>query len=354
MEIQKLKKWFLQHKRKLPWRENPTPYEVWVSEVMLQQTQVSVVIEYYEKWMELFPTLESLAKAPLETVIKAWEGLGYYSRARRLHEAAKQLVNEQRNTLPSDERELMKIKGFGPYTVGAILSFAYHQKKAAVDGNVLRVMARHEGIKEEISRAGVIKKIRELVEQLLPEEEPWVVMEAFIELGALVCKKKPVCGLCPLRLSCNAYEHQEQHLYPFKRQNEGKAKVTKLYRSVAIIQSEEYVLLRRETEQHKLMADLWEFPYFEEEAPIEEAKLPRCFLENFSKALEFRSSLPLVKQTFTRYHAALYPSLWHSHERPIIPGYHWILLTELSQYPFSSGHKKILSQTSLFFNSLNV
>jgi A/G-specific adenine glycosylase len=339
MEIQRLKKWFLKNKRELPWRQNPTPYQVWVSEVMLQQTQVSVVIDYYERWMELFPNIETLAKAPLESVIKTWEGLGYYSRARRLHEAARELIEKDKRELPSDEKSLRKIKGLGPYTSSAILSFAYHQKKAAVDGNVIRVITRHEAIGKDVSKITVVEELTEIVQKLLPEQEPWIVMEALIELGALICKKKPVCGLCPLRLSCSSYESKTQDLYPVKKKGE---KITKLYRLVLVIESEGCILLHKETQKSKLMADLWEFPYFEEEKPVEKSHFPEHFLNFFSSMPRLKRELSCEKQSFTRYQAYLYPSLWETEERPNIPGYHWVKKSELNIYPFSSGHRKIL------------
>lgn len=343
MEIQRLKKWFLKNKRELPWRKNPTSYQVWVSEVMLQQTQVSVVIEYYSRWMELFPTIEALAKAPIENVIKAWEGLGYYSRARRLHEGARQLLQENRKELPSDEASLRKIKGLGPYTSNAILSFAYHQKKAAVDGNVIRVITRHEAIGEDTSKVAVVERLRGIVQKFLPEEEPWVAMEALIELGALICKKKPQCGLCPLRLSCKSYESKTQELYPVKKKGE---KITKLHRLILIIESEGYVLLHKETEKNKLMADLWEFPYVETNKPLQNSYFPEAFFKHFSSVLELKKELSVVRQSFTRYQAFLYPSLWKASERPSIERYEWIKKGELDKYPFSSGHRKILMEYS--------
>ena len=339
MEIQRLKKWFLKNKRELPWRKDPTPYQVWVSEVMLQQTQVSVVIEYYVRWMELFPSIEALAKAPLESVIKIWEGLGYYSRARRLHEAARQLLHENLKELPSDEVSLRKIKGLGPYTSSAILSFAYHQKKAAVDGNVIRVIARHEAIGDDVSKTATVERFREIVQGFLPEEEPWVAMEALIELGALICKKKPQCGLCPLRLSCKSYENKTQERYPVKKKAE---KTTKLYRLVLVIESGDYVLIHRETDKNKLMADLWQFPYIEMEKPLEKAYFPEIFLKYFSLLPELKKELSAVKQAFTRYQAYLYPTLWKTLEKPTITGYDWVRKSEINKYPFSSGHRKIL------------
>ena len=155
---------------------------------MLQQTQVAVVIPYFLHWMQRFPTIHHLAKASLDEVVKAWEGLGYYSRVRHLHEAAKYLVEHFNGQLPSEEEDLKKIKGLGPYTIGAILSFAFHQKKAAVDGNVIRVLTRYFGLEEDISKVATVNKLRQLAQELLPDEEPWIVNEALIELGATLCQ----------------------------------------------------------------------------------------------------------------------------------------------------------------------
>ena len=159
MQIKKLLQWFLANKRDLPWRKDRTPYAVWISEVMLQQTQVVHVIPYFERWMEKFPTVEKLAKASLDEVIKIWEGLGYYSRARNLHVAAGQLLKYHNGKVPSCKEELKKIKGLGPYTIGAILSFAFQKKEACIDGNVKRVMARYFAICDDIGIA-VSRRVR--------------------------------------------------------------------------------------------------------------------------------------------------------------------------------------------------
>ena len=157
-----LNSWFEQNQRELPWRINRTPYRVWISEVMLQQTRASVVVPYFLKWMELFPDMNALAKAPLDLVIKTWEGLGYYSRARNLLEAAKWIVKEFNGQIPSTKADLLKIKGFGPYTAAAVLSFAFKQKEIAVDGNVLRVIARYACIEKDIKKLSVKREIEEI------------------------------------------------------------------------------------------------------------------------------------------------------------------------------------------------
>ena len=241
-ESQKLKDWFFLNRRLLPWRENPSPYEVWVSEVMLQQTQVTVVVEYFQRWMNLFPTVQALAAAPSGKVMKAWEGLGYYSRARNLHQGAQYLMEHHGGELPPNREDLKNVKGLGPYTIGAVLSFAFKQKASAVDGNVLRVLARYFCIEEEIDKSTTRKKIEQLTNDLLPNREPWVVMEALIELGALVCKKKPACHLCPLQQGCRAFKSCKAELLPIKKP---RIKITHLHRIVTVIHTGKKVLMKQ-------------------------------------------------------------------------------------------------------------
>lgn len=324
----KLKEWFFLNRRLLPWRENPSPYEVWISEVMLQQTQVAVVIPYFQKWMKTFPTIEHLAQAPIERVIKVWEGLGYYSRARNLHAGAQYLVEKHQGELPSTYAELKEVKGLGPYTIGAILSFAFKQKAPAVDGNVLRVLSRYYLIEDEIDKGATRRHIEKLVADLLPDREPWIVMEALIELGALVCQKKARCTLCPLRDSCQAHLNCKADQLPNKR---ARAETTHLHRHVAIIHTDQEVLLQK-GEAGQVMADLWEFPYFDQGTNLGEI---------FGEPLRLIKKLPEVTHGFTRYKAFLYPHLYHA-KRFEANGYEWVPIKEMHHKPFSSGHRKIL------------
>jgi A/G-specific adenine glycosylase len=292
--------------------------------------------------MDLFPTIEELALAPLEKVIKAWEGLGYYSRARRLHEGAQHIVFQKGGKAPVSEEELLEIKGIGPYTLGAILSFAYHQKKPAVDGNVSRVIARFFGIKEEITSSKVIKQIYQFVEDLLPQEEPWVVMEALIELGATVCKKPAKCHLCPLKLSCKAKKEHLVELIPLKKKEK---KTTKLIREVYLIEHEGFYLVRKESDKNKIMADLYEFPY-EEKAELSDSKT-RMFLGEYQLLVD-SSEVVRCSHSFTRFQVDLFARKWkalHKFERF---GYFWIKKEELLFYPFSSGHRKVLHASFSF------
>lgn len=330
-----LKEWFTAEKRVLPWRENPSPYKVWISEIMLQQTRAAVVVPYFERWLKRFPTVQALAQAPFEELLKLWEGLGYYSRVRHIHQAAHYLVKRHDGKVPSSAEELAKVKGIGPYTRGAILSFAFHKKAAAVDGNVLRVMARYFAVEEEIGRAK--KRVAELVETILPEKEPWVVMEALIELGAQICQKNPQCDSCPLQRSCLAHLHRKTHLLPKRKK---LPQITALHRSVLIIRCGKEVLVGRVAAK-KVMADLYEFPYLERTGT---ASLKSQIKRELKLHAQFSKQLSPVAHSFTRFRATLYPSLWHVEKKLPAANFAWMPLAELSKFPFSSGHKRIIQE----------
>lgn len=337
MSSTQLNHWFEENKRIFPWRQDPTPYRVWVSEVMLQQTRAAVVIPYFTVWMELFPDIQTLANAPIEQVIKIWEGLGYYSRARNLHSGAQQIVRDFGGEVPSARDDLLKIRGLGPYTVAAILSFGFHQRAAAVDGNVLRVMTRYAWIDEDILKTSTKKKVTDCVETFLDEEKPWVTSEALIELGATICTPTPRCDLCPIQSGCSAYKRGQATLLPIKSSTQKTEKIT---RGVAVIIVDGFVLVR-ENLTGKVMADLCEFPYFEE---IKSFMGVQLALSELGLKVKLIQPLALVKHSFTRFAASLYPFYFGAELRPEIAGYAWISLAQLQQMPFSSGHRKINNQ----------
>ena len=311
-----VKKWFKQHKRDLPFRGNPSPYRVWISEVMLQQTQVAVVIPYYEKWMERFPTIESLALTSEEEVVKQWEGLGYYSRARNLRKGAQQVVDQFGGKLPSNRKDLESIYGIGPYTAGAILSFAFKQKGVAIDGNVIRILVRYFAIEEEV-KPKVVNHFHQILEETLECDEPHEVMEGLIELGALVCKKVPVCHECPLRKKCMGRQRGIVDRLP----NKGKTKkAEKLYWQVPICLSKGMVQLKFEKEG--IMKGLWHFPLIEKGASVDGEKV---------------EDWEMVKHSYTHYQVHLYPSLWKS--EGLFDGCEWVGFDQLVDLPFPSGHR---------------
>ncbi|NGX42705.1 MAG: Adenine DNA glycosylase [Chlamydiae bacterium] len=338
IDFQSLKDWFLESRRELPWRNNPSPYAVWVSEVMLQQTRASVVVPYFERWMEQFPTVDHLAGASLDEVIKLWEGLGYYSRARNLLAGAQYVQKNYGGKIPETAKELAGIKGLGPYTVGAIRSFAFHRKAAAVDGNVLRVIARHFQIEEDIASGKTVNRIRELLEEILPNVEPWVVNEALIELGATICGKTPQCGECPLRRTCKGRIHGVASSLPIKS---SKSRTVQLHRAVAVIQCNGRFLVRR-GEAGKVMHDLHEFPFFEtEKQGISIEALKKRVFQDLALEVTFLNALSNVSHTFTKYRVHLVPAVFEAKEVKEVEGFLWCSLKELNKLAFSSGHRKI-------------
>lgn len=340
INFKRLKGWFLDEKRDLPWRHQPIPYAVWISEVMLQQTQVAVVIPYFERWMARFPTIRSLADAHQDEVIKLWEGLGYYSRARSLHEGAKFVVENYQGHLPSDEIELKKIKGLGPYTVAAIRSFAFRQHAAAVDGNVIRVLSRLFQIEDDISKNITVNRMREIAFQILPEDESWIQNEALIELGATICKKKPKCSECPLKTDCKAYINGCAERLPYKS---SKVETEYLYRAVPILICKNKLLVKR-GQKGKIMSDLHEFPFFEtNKKGWTLKKLSQTLLEQWSLDVEYIKQLQPINHSFTKYQVRLNPVLFKCKTLSIVEGHAWLTQEELKQLAFSSGHRRIFS-----------
>lgn len=253
--------WFLVNKREMPWRNTRDPYRIWVSEVMLQQTQVDTVIPYYNRFMERFPDIESLAAAPQEEVYRFWQGLGYYRRASNLHNGAKRIHADYDGVFPAEPEKASKIPGIGPYTLGAVLSISHNLPLPAVDGNVMRVISRQFKIEEDITLAGTRKTFESLVLKLMTQE-PRIFNQALMELGALICTpKNPKCLTCPVAAFCMAREEEVTGLYPVKSK---KAPVEKeKYRILAAVIKDEMQGARlwlEKREEKGLLADLWGFP----------------------------------------------------------------------------------------------
>ena len=252
--------WYQTHKRDLPWREEPTPYRVWVSEIMLQQTRVEAVKEYYERFMRALPNVEALALCEEEKLLKLWEGLGYYSRARNLQKAAKEIVARFDGEFPCQKEALQSLSGIGSYTAGAIASIAFGQKTAAVDGNVFRVASRFEENPSVISDPKYRKYLEEKLSAVYPDtkEDCSKFTQSLFELGALVCKPQtPDCKNCPLTGICRAYQHGTQQRFPDLPQKKAKREEN-VY--VFLIQTREGFCIRRREEG--VLKGMNEFPSF--------------------------------------------------------------------------------------------
>ena len=264
--MQNLMLWFASHRRSLPWRGETDPYRVWVSEVMLQQTQVSTVIGYYRQWMERFPTLDTLADAELESVLRVWEGLGYYSRARNLLHGARYVRNEFSGRFPRDRNSALTIPGVGPYIAGAVLSIAYNLPEPAIDGNVIRVITRWHAWDDDTSRSGFRRRLHHLIRNSYGTLEPRWVNQALMELGALVCLPVPRCPDCPMRGECRAYHSRSMAQYPRKKT---RSRVPVREGIIYLIRADDKILLVRRPETG-LLSGLWELPncMFDETSPV--------------------------------------------------------------------------------------
>ena len=262
--------WYDENRRILPWREKPEPYRVWVSEIMLQQTRVEAVKPYFARFMEHLPDVESLAAAEEDELLKLWEGLGYYSRARNLKAAAQQIVEQHRGKMPSEYHDLIKLKGIGSYTAGAISSIAFGHPVPAVDGNVLRVIMRLLADDSDISEASVRKRVEEDLKPVMPKDRPGDFNQALMELGATVCLPNgaPKCAECPWKTFCRAGIEESWQQYPKKAVKKPR---TVEYRTILVIRDGHRAVIRRRPNKG-LLAGMYEFPSLLGKASLDEVK----------------------------------------------------------------------------------
>ncbi|HSI66248.1 MAG TPA: A/G-specific adenine glycosylase [Planococcus sp. (in: firmicutes)] len=257
--------WFSEEKRDLPWRRTSDPYQIWISEIMLQQTRVDTVIPYYKRFVQKFPTIEDLANADEEILLKQWEGLGYYSRARNLQAGVKEVAERYDGKVPDNRKEISSLKGVGPYTAGAILSIAYGVPEHAVDGNVMRVLSRILLIEEDIAKPKSRKIFEEAVTELISHEDPSSFNQGLMELGALICTPtSPKCLLCPVREHCAAFHEGKQQLLPIKT----KAKKSKSLQYAMLVVKNGNSILVEKRPATGLLANMWQFPLIEAENGI--------------------------------------------------------------------------------------
>lgn len=255
--------------RKLPWRDNPTGYGVWVSEMMLQQTQVATVLPYYKRWMERFPTLESLAAAPQADVLAMWQGLGYYARARALHAGAAHVLRVHEGQLPRTANELRALPGIGPYTAGAIASIAFEQPAPIVDGNVIRVLCRVFGLRGSPMHQPLKAYLWQLAEALIPPSAARDFNQALMEFGALCCTpKNPLCNECPLKKQCRAFAERAVDRYPELPE---RPKVTPVVNVAALVRRGDRLLVGQLPADAPRWASMWQLPNVDLETQESEA-----------------------------------------------------------------------------------
>ncbi len=292
--------WYSIVKRDLPWRKTHDPYKIWLSEIILQQTRVDQGLPYYIRFTTQYPTIQDLANAAPQEVMKTWEGLGYYSRARNLHFTAKHISHEFNGEFPDKYADLLKLKGVGPYTAAAIASIAFNEPTPVIDGNVFRFVARYFGVEKEITDTKNRKFFLEILEELIPNDQPADFNQAIMEFGATVCKPAPLCMQCDFRGSCFAYANKLQSSLPVKKQ---KAKSKELIINYFILESEGTVLMRERNES--IWHGLFEFYGTENKDSFETIKE----MQSKHKSVELIESFGPIKHLLT--HRKLWVSFHH-------------------------------------------
>ncbi|MFQ5450041.1 MAG: A/G-specific adenine glycosylase [Nitrospinaceae bacterium] len=346
--------WYSRDKRDLPWRNTKDPYHILVSEIMLQQTQVKTVIPYYRRWIRSFPTVQKLSQAGESRVLKHWEGLGYYSRARNLHRAARKIVEEFGGRVPDRLEDILKLPGIGRYTAGAILSIAFNKKYPVVDGNVKRVLSRLFCLKENGSTSASEKKLWQTAESLTPADRPGDHNQALMELGATLClPKKPLCLLCPLHSPCRARREGVQDRFPPAKTS---SPTKKIQVSAAVIQRNGKTYIQKRL-PGGLMGGLWEFPggkIEKDESP--EDCLKREIREELGLDISIREKLMTIKHSYTQFRVTLHVFLCRPSAGRIRASscetWKWVSPGEMERYPFPAANVKILRH--LIHNGANV
>jgi len=342
-------KWYTRQGRKLPWRGSLNPYEVWVSEIMLQQTRVEAVIPYFERWMERFPSIADLAVASEQEVLSVWEGLGYYSRARNLHKAAIIVMEEYGGELPGDLRALRSLPGIGRYTVGAIASMAFGQDAATMDANIRRVFARVFDIAQTADSAAGEDILWKLAETHLPKGQAGDYNQALMDLGATIClSKKPRCLLCPLSNMCQAYQLGVQEQRPVLKP---KVDIPHFTVSAAVIRRNGKVLLAKRPSKG-LLGGMWEFPggKIEEDETLEQC-LTREIREELDAIIQVGEPFGVYQHAYTHFRITVHAFLCKLKEgepKPIEAAeLAWVSPSTLPQYPMGKVDRQIARKLEL-------
>ncbi|MEX1189773.1 MAG: A/G-specific adenine glycosylase [Bacteroidia bacterium] len=295
--------WYSQNKRVLPWRNNKNPYSVWLSEIILQQTRIEQGLSYYLKFLEAFPKVEDLANADEDLVMSLWQGLGYYSRARNLHAAAKMVVNDFKGNFPDSYDDLRKLPGVGPYTASAIASISFQLPHAVVDGNVYRLLSRYFNISTPIDSGAGVRQFFELANELIPHSKPGDFNQAMMDFGSLVCKPaNPKCVNCPLNAGCLGLKSKQVDMLPIKR---GKTKVSKRYFVYLILKDDNLNTLVRKRGPKDIWEGLFEFPLIELQTEEE--------FNHFQDSLDYQEFISHQKADLLKIHKPVKHVLSHRH-----------------------------------------
>ncbi|SMC79803.1 A/G-specific adenine glycosylase [Sporomusa malonica] len=332
--------WYYKNARDLPWRKDKDAYKIWVSEIMLQQTRVEVVKDYYKRWMDRFPTLEILAQASEQEVLNYWQGLGYYSRARHLLSGVREVCLEYGGKVPDNPATIQRLPGVGEYTAGAIASIAYNRAAPAVDGNVLRIFSRLFCLDGDIAKSATKREIDRLIRQHIPSQCPGDFNQALMDLGAMICiPRRPRCQLCPLTNLCEAYAREVQDTLPVRATK--KAPQLIVLAAAVVLRDGKYLV--RQRTKAGLLAGMWEFPAIEvveDEVAVE--RLKEELWNELRQAVCIKEKMSHYLHTFShrKWDISFYQCEWLAGD-DLTDKACWLSASELSTVPWAGPHYKV-------------
>ncbi|WP_353572808.1 A/G-specific adenine glycosylase [Candidatus Albibeggiatoa sp. nov. BB20] len=335
---QRILNWFAQHGRKdLPWQYNKTAYKVWVSEIMLQQTQVSTVIPYYEKFIQRFPTVQDLAASGLDEILHYWTGLGYYARARNLHHAAQQVCQDFKNELPQEIEQLQSLKGIGRSTAAAILALTYGQRQAILDGNVKRVLARHHAVAGWSGNKKISDQLWKFAEQHTPDQQVSDYTQAMMDLGATICTRtKPRCVICPVKATCVAYQTQSQTQYPTPKPRKILPVKTTCF---LLIRTDDNQILLQQRPAKGLWGGLWVFPECDPDTDI------KAYCQSqWNLNISDYETWPSFRHSFTHFHLEITPIYIGLNQKILVDNGDWYQLSQPQNWGLAAPVVRLLQQ----------
>ena len=343
----KLLEWYDTQAHALPWRGSRDPYQIWLSEIMLQQTRIAAVEPYYARFLERFPTVQALAAAPLDEVLKTWEGLGYYARARNLHRLAQRLVNEYQGQFPVTAEALQHLPGIGRYTAAALASIAFGERAAVLDGNVIRVLARLLDLPNDVTQPETIAQLWQWAEDLLPAERPGDYNQALMDLGRLVCTpRRPNCQACPLAADCLSRQHGTSAQRPVKK---AKTPLSQVRAAGAVLRDEAERLLLVQRLPKGLLGGLWTLPGgFCESGEALPDGLRRHVRADLGLEIEVAGQMAVAAQTLTHLHLTLRAfacEILDGKPRALgVAAYNWVTLTEAQHFSLGKADREVIEK----------